>query len=185
MLLGAARHIVGCRCQFPRVVGDLVGFVDDLGEGPRKTADRRIEVLLETGEFCGQGTIDARGKITLRHPVERAVEERQNVILLFPHALLLCFYLRTFVGKHVEIDGDRVIHVQHRGLDRCTDTFDNLLAFFLDEEALQFRFDDGLDDAFQHKGVAADIPARLKPQSRMGAPDGTHRLGIISVENAG
>ncbi len=93
--------------------------------------------------------------------------------------------LQPLGGKHVEVDGDRIVHVEKGGLDRYRQGVVQLLGLLFLEKALQFRIDDGFDDAIKHQRVTANIPSRLQPQPCMGTADGCHGIGIVRVEGTG
>ncbi|MNT46005.1 hypothetical protein D3C72_1826230 [compost metagenome] len=106
------------------------------------------------------------------------------MLLLLLHLRLFGLHLVPLGGKHVEIDGDRIIHVEKRGLEGGGQGVLHLPGLLFHEEALQLGLDQGLYDAIEHQRITTDVPSRLQPEPCMGAADGGHGIGIIRVECA-
>ncbi len=92
---------------------------------------------------------------------------------------------RPLLGQRIQIDGDRIVHVQHGGLHDRGQVLRQALGLATLHETAHLVGDHPLHDPFEHQRVATDIPARLQTEARMGAADGRDGFHIMIVQLAG
>jgi hypothetical protein len=86
--------------------------------------------------------------------------------------------------ERFQIDGDGIIHVEHRRLDDGGQLFGKRLSLLTGKERWPLLFHEATDELRHDKRIAADIPARLQADAGMGAADGSNTIHIALVEIA-
>ena len=161
LVLGAHRQIIGGLTDFLRPAFNLARIVGNIAQRGADLCPHRFEIALQILVTRRQA-LQPRDEIAIGHHVQCIAQRTDHACTAF--------------GFDFKIRGQRDFHVEQRHLDQAADRMAKPPAQWT-ETVAHHR----LQHIVEHRGIGADVPARLKPDAGMHASDLFRRckIGLI------